>query len=146
MAARKEYNNTAKDEKQTVTATLSGDELDDSDSDSDTDSVNNSKPPPLMRQKKRPGPKRKLDWKTEYLVYCFYAKCNISMRRTAALFGIKQILGQTFCARLWASRFFQFQLGVRCLQPIPLATLGSLAMYIHLCFWMPQRYLQKLHQ
>ena len=31
---------------------------------------------------------RKLDWKTEYLVYCFYAKCNISMRRIAALFGV----------------------------------------------------------
>lgn len=32
--------------------------------------------------------RRKLSWKTEYLVYCFYAKCNISMRRVAGLFGI----------------------------------------------------------
>ena len=35
---------------------------------------------------------RKLSWKDEFLVYCFYAKCNLSMRRTGALFGIKQTL------------------------------------------------------
>ena len=34
------------------------------------------------------GPKRRLSWKTEWLVYCFYVCGNISMRRTAALFGI----------------------------------------------------------
>ncbi len=38
------------------------------------------------------GRQRKLDWKTEFLVYCFYARCNMSMRRTAALFGIKATL------------------------------------------------------
>jgi hypothetical protein len=36
--------------------------------------------------------RRKLSWKDEFLVYCFYAKCNLSMRRTGALFGIKQTL------------------------------------------------------
>lgn len=35
---------------------------------------------------------RKLHWKTEYLVYCFFARCNISMTRIAALFGIGRIL------------------------------------------------------
>ncbi|EJK68248.1 hypothetical protein THAOC_10592 [Thalassiosira oceanica] len=34
------------------------------------------------------GRPRKLHWKTEWLVYCFYVRCNISLRRTAALFGI----------------------------------------------------------
>lgn len=37
---------------------------------------------------KRSGIERKLHWKTEYLVYCFYAHCNISMRRIACLFGV----------------------------------------------------------
>ncbi len=36
--------------------------------------------------------KRKLHWKTEWLVYCFFARCNISMTRIAALFGIGRIL------------------------------------------------------
>eukprot|EP00984_Skeletonema_dohrnii_P017350 scaffold7876_cov70-Skeletonema_dohrnii-CCMP3373.AAC.2 len=36
--------------------------------------------------------RRKLHWKTEYLVYCFFARCNISMTRIAALFGIGRIL------------------------------------------------------
>jgi hypothetical protein len=31
---------------------------------------------------------RPLHWKTEYLVYCFFVRCNISMTRIAALFGI----------------------------------------------------------
>jgi hypothetical protein len=34
------------------------------------------------------GPPRKLHWKTEYLIYCFYVKCNISQKRCAALFGV----------------------------------------------------------
>ena len=38
------------------------------------------------------GPQRKLHWKTEYLVYCMYTRCNLSMRRTAALFGIGSTL------------------------------------------------------
>lgn len=37
---------------------------------------------------KRSGVERKLHWKTEYLVYCFYAHCNISMRRISRLFGV----------------------------------------------------------
>ncbi|KAL7549609.1 hypothetical protein ACHAWF_013483 [Thalassiosira exigua] len=39
-------------------------------------------------ERKRRGPKRKLDWKTEWLVYCFYVHANIKMRRVGALFGI----------------------------------------------------------
>ena len=35
---------------------------------------------------------RKLHWKTEYLVYCFFVRCNISMTRIAALFGIRRTL------------------------------------------------------
>ena len=34
------------------------------------------------------GRRRKLHWETEWLVYCFYVRCNISLRRTGALFGI----------------------------------------------------------
>ena len=36
--------------------------------------------------------KRTLHWKTEYLVYCFFTRCNISMTRIAALFGVGRIL------------------------------------------------------
>ena len=36
----------------------------------------------------RRGRKRKLHWKTEWLVYCFYARCNMSMKRISAFFGI----------------------------------------------------------
>ena len=39
-------------------------------------------------KKTKHGRKRKLHWKTEYLVYCFYVHCNSSMRRIAPLFGI----------------------------------------------------------
>lgn len=35
---------------------------------------------------------RQLHWKTEYLVYCFFSRCNISMTRIAALFGIGRVL------------------------------------------------------
>lgn len=48
------------------------------------------------------GRNRKLGWKDEYLVYCFYARCNISMRRVAALFGIGSTLVHNIvCA--WAN-------------------------------------------
>ena len=40
----------------------------------------------------RCGPKRKLEWKTEWLVYNFYARCNISMKRIAVLFSIGKTL------------------------------------------------------
>ena len=38
--------------------------------------------------KSRCGRRRKVLWKTEYLIYNFYVCSNISMRRVAALFGI----------------------------------------------------------
>ena len=31
---------------------------------------------------------RKIHWKTEWLVFCCYSRCNISMKRVATLFGI----------------------------------------------------------
>jgi hypothetical protein len=48
--------------------------------------------PTVTVRLKRRGPKRKLHWKTEFLVYCFYAKCNISTERTAAFFGTGKTL------------------------------------------------------
>ena len=63
---------------------------------------------------------RKLCWETEYLVYCLYARCNISMRRIAAIFGIVS----TFVHNIvyaWANvlcnaleKFSQFLRGDRC--------------------------------
>jgi hypothetical protein len=41
---------------------------------------------------KHRGRRRKLHWKTEWLVYCFYVRCNLSMRRVAALFGVRVTL------------------------------------------------------
>lgn len=41
---------------------------------------------------KRRGRPRKTDWMTEWLIYCFYTRCNISMRRVAALFGTSPTL------------------------------------------------------
>ena len=40
----------------------------------------------------RRGRKRKLHWKTEWLVYCFYAQCNMSMQRILRLFSIGTLL------------------------------------------------------
>ena len=42
--------------------------------------------------KERRGRKQKLDWKTGWLVYIFYTRCNISMPRTAKLFGVSPTL------------------------------------------------------
>ena len=65
---------------------------------------------------------RQLRWKTEYLVYCFFARCNISMTRIAALFGIGRILvpytilytlGQICCVIRWR-RHFPPQHGAKC--------------------------------
>ena len=44
------------------------------------------------KSRARSGPCRKLRWKTEWLVCNFYVRCNISMRRTGALFGITATL------------------------------------------------------
>ena len=41
---------------------------------------------------KRHVRKRKLHWKTEWLVYCFYARCNLSTKRISVLFGIGSTL------------------------------------------------------
>ena len=35
---------------------------------------------------------RKVHWKTEWLMYCFYARCNTSMTRIASLFGVGETL------------------------------------------------------
>lgn len=88
MEKRKQHN----DQLRETLASLSGDEFEDG---NESDNSSEGNPIPLSTDNtphKRSGRKRKLHWKTEYLVYCFYAKCNISMRRTAALFGIKQTL------------------------------------------------------
>ena len=50
------------------------------------DATNDGSPKPKKSRS------RKLYWKTEYLIYCFFARCNISMTRIAALFGIGRIL------------------------------------------------------
>ena len=38
------------------------------------------------------GRRRTLDWRTEWLVYCLYAKCNMSMERIEPLFGISSCM------------------------------------------------------
>ena len=89
---RKEHNENLQLQKQVGVSTLSGDEYSDSDgeeSESDDDMLFI---PIVSPRPKRRGPKRKLHWKTEFLIYCFYAKCNISMKRTAAFFGIGKTL------------------------------------------------------
>ena len=40
----------------------------------------------------RCGPTREMDSKTKWLVYCFYARYNVSMRRISALFDVSQTL------------------------------------------------------
>lgn len=98
MEKRKLHNNMVNDLEadQDVIATLSGDELEvdsgkeeyDSDSSVEDDDAFIL---PEPKQKCR-GLNRTLHWKTKYLVFCFYAKCNISMWRNAAIIGIKQTL------------------------------------------------------
>ena len=38
------------------------------------------------------GLTRKMDWKTKWLIYYFYARCNVSTRRFLALFDINMTL------------------------------------------------------
>ena len=40
----------------------------------------------------RCGPTREMDSKTKWLVYCFYARYNVSMRRISALFDVSLTL------------------------------------------------------
>ena len=40
----------------------------------------------------RGGKQRKVSWKTEWLVFCFFARCNVSMNRIATLFGVGKTL------------------------------------------------------
>ena len=37
-----------------------------------------------------PGRPRAMCWKTEWLVYNFYVRCDISMQRIATLFGVSR--------------------------------------------------------
>ena len=38
------------------------------------------------------GKPRRISWKTEWLVHCFFARCNISMNRIVTFFGISKTL------------------------------------------------------
>ena len=81
----------------------------------------------------------KLDWKTEYLGYCFYVKCNISMRRTADLFGVSGVLVHDI-AYAWANvlcltlkNSSPFQQEVRCFVHIQRVSSKSLGTQIFSC-------------
>ena len=81
----------------------------------------------------------KLDWKTEYLVYCLYAKCNMLLRRTAALFGVSGVLvhnivhawAKFLCITLQHSSPFQQE--ARCFVHIQRVSSKSLGMQIFSC-------------
>jgi len=95
---------------------------------------------------------RPLHWKTEYLVYCFFVRCNISMTRIAALFGIGRILvhdivyawANTLCDTL--AKAFPTPTRSQMLRAYPKSVMKSLDMHIFSCYWTQRRFLRRLHQ
>lgn len=93
---------------------------------------------------------RKLHWKTEYLVYCFFVRCNISMTRIAALFGIRRILVHDIVYD-WAimlrdtlAKFFPVPTRSQMLRAYPKVWLRSLVTRTSSCFLMRLRSLPRL--
>ena len=102
--------------------------------------------------KKHPGgPQRKLCWKTEWLVYCFYVHGNASMKQVAPLFGIGTTLIHDI-VYAWANflcisleKLFPVPTRSWMLRPYPKSALKNLDMQISSCCWMQRKSLQKLH-
>jgi len=96
--------------------------------------------------------KRTLHWKTEYFVYCFFTRCNISMTRIATLFGVGRILVHDIVYG-WANmladtlaQFFPVPTRSQMLRAYrtPRASSRSSVMHLFLCCLMPLRSLPRL--
>jgi hypothetical protein len=84
MSERKQYNNIGVDGSDSGTVDDESLTLDDDDSQGDDSDTNDDGGYSSNR-----GRKRKMHWKTEWLVYCFYVHCGMSMERIMPFFGIK---------------------------------------------------------
>lgn len=74
MHERKKYNNIQSDDDMSISSD------DEESSDDETEQVD-------IQSKK--GRKRMFNWKTEWLIFCFNARCGITQERIAPLFGVK---------------------------------------------------------
>ena len=79
MAERLKYNNMTSNDIPVANEDTAANE-DDYQSDSDAD------------EEQTGGRKRKIDWMTEWLVYCFHVKCGLDANKIAPLFGISKTL------------------------------------------------------
>ena len=104
----------------------------------------------LLEEPRRLRP-RKLDWKTEWLVYNFYVRCNISMKRIATLFGIRKTLvhdvvyawANVMCETL--SKFFPAPTRSQMRRAYPKSIIKNLAKPTFACCWTQLRSARRRH-